>query len=331
MPPRSGIGGQVGIAAEVTFGTYQAAGRFLQTKKASLKKVLNTVAPQWLGAGRLMDLDSAVVVTTRAGGGSIDLEVVNKGFGLLLQALMGTSVTPVQQASTTAYLQTHTLADSFGKSLSIQSGIPDVSTGTVRPYTFLGAKVTDATFTVEVDKAVEASFNIDAQDVVESQTIATASYGTGIRPFVGATSSIKVGAFGSEASVTGVKKVTVKIDRNLGTDRFYLGAAGLKAEQLLADMAGVTGTISADYIDKTIWADRFASNASFSLVLECLGPIIQSSFAETFRITLPACRLDGDTPILDGPDVVNGDFPFTCRFDGTNYPKIEYMSVDTVV
>jgi hypothetical protein len=44
--------------------------------------------------------------------------------GLLLQALMGTTVTPVQQVATAAYLQTHTLADTAGKSLTIQKGVP---------------------------------------------------------------------------------------------------------------------------------------------------------------------------------------------------------------
>ena len=37
--------------------------------------------------------------------------------GILLQHIMGGTVTPVQQAATIAYLQTHPLADNVGKSL----------------------------------------------------------------------------------------------------------------------------------------------------------------------------------------------------------------------
>lgn len=330
MAVASGIGSQVGIAAESTYGTYVAPSTFIMATKVALKKVKNTTTDQGLAAGRLLNLGSRRVVTTKAGEGSVSFNAVNKGMGLLLQGLMGTAVTPVQQAATTAYLQTHTLADPFGKSLSIQSGVPDAG-GTVRPYTFLGCRVTDATFTVEVDKDVECEFNVDAQDVTEAQTIAAASYATGTRQFVGTDATIKVGTYASEASVSGVKKVSVKIDRALKTDRFYLGASGLKGQPIISDFTKITGTISADYIDKTVFADRFAADTGFSLVIELVGTLIASTYYNTLRITLPQCFLDGDTPQVDGPDVVSGDFPFVCNFDGTNLPKIEYISTDTAL
>jgi len=44
---------------------------------------------------------------------------------------------------------------------------------------------------------------------------------------------------------------------------------------------------------------------------------------------LPACFFDGDTPELDGPDVVTGAFPFTAQADPTNPVRIEYVSTDT--
>lgn len=331
MAVASGIGSQLGLVAESTYGTYVAPTRFLQADKVALKKVKNTAQGNGLGAGRLMPLATRRVLTTKAGEGSIELEVVNKGIGLLIQALMGTTVTPVQQAATPAYLQTHTLADPIGKSLTIQSGVPDAS-GTVRAFSFLGSKVTSATFTFEVDKEVTGSFDIDARDITEAQTLATASYATNTRPFVGTDTSIKIGAsFGAEASVSGITKATVKIERPQKTDRFYFGAAGLKAEPLTNDWAQITGTLTSDFVDKTILADRFAADSQFSLVLEAVGLQISGIYYDTFRITLPACFLDGDTPGVDGPDVVSGDFPFACLFDGTNLPKIEIISTDTVV
>jgi hypothetical protein len=40
---------------------------------------------------------------------------------------------------------------------------------------------------------------------------------------------------------------------------------------------------------------------------------------------------DGDTPVVEGPDVVSGSFPFTAQLDGTNaLVTCDYMSVDTV-
>jgi hypothetical protein len=310
-----------------------AATRFLPISKAPFTKVKNTIQLSWLGAGRLGDLGAARVVTTKAGKGSIEMGIYNRGLGILLQALMGTTVTPVQQGATAAYLQTHTIADTVGKSLSVQVGVPD-TTGTVRPYTFLGAKVTDAEFSFETAKEWTSKFNFDCRDITEAQTLAAASYSGSMRPFVGTDTAVKVGVFGSEAAVLGVKKVDVKIDRALKTDRFYAQAgasAGLKSEPLVGDFWKITGSITADNVDKTIWADRFAADSSFSLVLESVGLLIGGGFSDTFRITLPQCFLDGDTPTLDGPDIVSGSFPFTATFDGTNLPKIEYISVDTTV
>ncbi|WP_144267575.1 phage tail tube protein [Leifsonia xyli] len=331
MSTGTGLAGQVGIAPEGTYGTFQTPTRFLPISKAQLTKVKNTIGQSWLGAGRLMDLGAGRVVTTRGGKGTFDLDVTNRGMGLLLQALMGTTVTPIQVGSTAAYTQTHALADTVDKSLTVQAGIPD-ATGTVRPYTFLGAKVTDATFTFEPGKEVTSTFTLDTQDVIESQTLAAASYVTTMRPFVGTDTSVKVGMFGSEVAVSGVKKVTIKIERPQNAARYYLGGQGLKAQPLLNAMTKITGTIEADFIDKTIWADRFASDAPFSLVLEADGlQIGASGNFDTFRITLPQCFLDGDTPTLQGPDVVSGSFPFTALFDGANLPTIFTQSADTTL
>ncbi len=328
----SGIGSQVGLAAEATYGTYVAPTRFLQADKVSLKKVKNTVQSAGFASGRLMQLASGRVVTTHAASGTLNSEILNRGMGLLIQALMGTSVTPVQQGATTAYLQTHTLADTLGKSLTIQSGIPDRA-GVVHPYSYLGCKVTGADFSWDLAKDATAAFTIDARDVDETPTLAAASYSAGARPFVGTDVTIKVGTYGSEASVSGVTKADVKFDRGHKLDSFYFGANGLKAEPVINAWPKIGGTITAEFVDKTVWADRFAADTSFSLVLEAVGlPIGTSGSNDTFRITLPTCFLDGDTPMADTLDVISGQFPFVCLLDdAADLPKIEIISADTTL
>src|SRR5919108_2993637 len=111
----AGIGAQVGVAAESTYGTYVAPTRFYEFTKEGLKKGKHTAQGTGMAAGRLLDPGGRRVVTHQDGKGPLDLEVGTKNMGLMLQALMGTTVTPVQQGATTAYLQTHTLADNVGK------------------------------------------------------------------------------------------------------------------------------------------------------------------------------------------------------------------------
>jgi hypothetical protein len=325
----SGLSAQLGLAPETVYGTFVAPTSWTRVRKADLKKVKNTAQTESITAGSLVASSLGRVTTTRAGEGSVEVDITTKKMGLLLQGLMGTSVTPTLLTGS-AYSQTHTLADSAGKSLSIQLGIPEVG-GTVRAYSYSGCKVTSASFEIEPGAIATATFDFDAQDVSEVPTLGVAAYSTTQRPFSGVLAAIKVGTYGAEASVTGVRKVSVKIDRKSDTERFYLGGAGLKSEPIANEPVAITGTISADYIDKTVFADKFAADTGFSLVVEIVGSLITGAHYDTFRITLPGCYLDGDSPTIDGAAIISGDFPFTYLYDGTNLPKIEVISAETTL
>lgn len=331
----SGLAASIGIAAESTYGTYVAPTRFLEMTKHQLRKDKNTAMSKAPAAGRTVPLASRRVVTTRAASGSVELEVPNKGFGLLLNALIGGTVTPVQQATTTAYLQTHTLSatqDVWNKMLTVQCGVPDAA-GTVRPYTFLGAKPVSMEFSCGIDELLMCTAEFDCRDVVETETLVAPSYLTGTRPFHFGQATVKIGAtVGGATSVAGVRKAAVKISRKMDVGRFHFGQAGLKAQPILNDTTEISGTLEAEFIDKTVFADRFAADTQFSLILEFVGPVIESTYFETFRITLPACFLDDEGPAVDGPDIVKSSLKYSVLNDGTNAPAtIEIISTDTTI
>ncbi|MFJ2477120.1 phage tail tube protein [Streptomyces sp. NPDC087659] len=324
----SGLGAQIGIAAEGTYGTYQAPTKFLEFTKESLALKKTTAQSSGIAANRLLPLASRRVVTQREGNGSIEMEVTNKSMGLWLQALMGTSVTPVQQGATTAYLQTHTLADSFGKALTIQKGVP-LTTGVVTDKTFLGCRVMAAEFSCDIANMLTASFEIDAKSVDESQTLAVASYPS-MSPFHFAQMAVKTGTYSSETALDGVRKMGIKIERPHAVDRFYAGGGGLKAQPIANDQVKITGTMEVDYVATTL-DDLHTSDGTTSLVWEFVGPQIETTYFETFRIVLPAIKLDEGPPVVEGFDVVKPTFNFTGLFDGTNQPRIEYISTDTTL
>jgi hypothetical protein len=324
----SGLGAQLGISAETTYGTFVAPAKFVEFNKQSLALKKTFAQSTGIAAGRLMALSSRRVVTQREVSGSIELEVANKGMGVLLQALMGTTVTPVQQGVTAAYLQTHTLADTWGKSLTIQAGIP-LTTGTVTDKTFLGCKVTSAEFSCEVGGMLTATFEVDGKDCDEGQTLAVASYGV-TSPFHFGQMGLKTGAFGTETALDGVRKVSVKIERPQATDRFYANQSALKAQPISNDLVKVTGSLEMDYVATTV-DDLHTSDGATSLVWEFVGPIIASTYAETFRVKMPAIKVDDAPPTVDGYQVVRPTFNFSALFDGTNPVAIEYMSSDVTL
>lgn len=324
----SGLGAQLGIAAEVAYGTFVAPAKFIEFTKESLVLKKTTAQSAGIAAGRLLALSSRRVLTRREGAGSIEMEVTNKAMGLLLQALMGTSVTPVQQAATTAYLQTHTLASVAGKSLTVQKGVP-LTTGTVTDKTFLGCKVTSAEFSCGVGEMLTASFEVDAKDCDETQTLAAATYPT-MAPFHFMQMAVKTGTYGAEVAHDGIRKMSLKVERPQDVERFYAGQAGLKKEPIENDQVKITGSVETDYVS-TALDDLHTSDAATSLVWEFVGPLIEATHFETIRFTLPAVRLDEGPPVVDGFGVVKPTYNFTGLYDGTNQPKIEYISTDVTL
>lgn len=327
----SGLAASIGFAAESTYGTYVAPTRFLEYIKADLKKKKNVVQGGGLAAGRIAQLGSRRVVTSESVEGGFELEVANKGMGLLLAHLLGSSATPVQQGATAAYLQAHTVGDNIGKSLTIQHGVPDL-TGTVRPFTFKGCKLSGAEFSCKVGELLTMSLDVDGRQASEVETLVAASLATGVAPFHWAQMSVKLGTFGAEAAVSGVKGFSVKFDRGMASERFYAGAGGLKAEPIMNDFLKVSGSIEVDLVNKADFADRFAADSATSLVIEFVGPLIASTYYQTFRIKVPMVFFDGDTPTVDGPDVTSGGYGFVAQLDGTNpLVSIDYISTDTTL
>lgn len=324
----SGLGAQLGIAAESTYGTYVAPAKFIEFTKEGLQLKKTTAQSAGIAAGRLLPLSSRRVVTQREASGSVDLEVTNKGMGLLFQSLMGTSVTPVQQGVTTAYLQTHTLADTAGKSLTIQKGVP-LTTGVVTKKSFLGCKVVSAEFSCEVGGMLTASYEFDGKDCEETSALAAASY-PAMAPFHFGQMALKTGVFGTEAARDGIRKVSIKFERPQAVDRFYAGKAGLKSEPISNDQVKITGSVEMDYVDTTL-DNLHTSDAATSLVWEFVGPTIESTYSETFRITLPAVRVDEAPPTVEGFDVIKPTINFTGLYDGTNQPALSYISTDATL
>jgi tail tube protein len=329
----SGVGSQFGLAPEVTYGTYVPPTRFYETKSARVTKDKNTQSWDGLAAGRLVDRFDGRVVTTKGAKVAIDdLVCTNKDMGLLFNMIMGGTPTIVAQSAPTALLQTHALADTFGKMCTCQSGVPLVG-GTVIPQSALGCKVTSATFGCSVDNFLTVGVELDGRDLTEAQALAAASYATSRRPFHFAQMGVKTGAtIGAAVAADGVRGFSLTVERNIKVDQFYANAAGLKDQPTTADKVGLTGTIQTDYKTAAHWADRFRDDTGFALVVEFIGANIATTFFETIRFNLPVVFLEGDTPSVGGPDVVQTDFPFRGYFDMTNPGlTLEYMSTDTVL
>jgi len=342
----SGLAGSLGIKPETTYGTYVAPTTWYEVEKETLNRNQKSMVASGLAAGRLVDLGSRRIVTNEDGKGSFDMAVWNTSMGKLLNMIFGGTVTPVQQGATTAYLQTHDIADTLGKTCTLQAGIPD-TTGGVRPYTFLGAKCTSASFDCGIDSLLKVSADWDVRQVVETQTLAAPSYSATMAPFHFGQSSISIGsagayiATGTTSPISGVRKVSVKINRKMAVDRFYFGntaaatsGAILKSEPITSDQVTVSGTIDVDYVDKTNFADKFLSNAGLAMTLDFTSTALAGTgFPLRFALQMSQCYVDGETPQLSGPGLVSNGIPFVAlaSSDALSALRVLYMSSDSAL
>jgi hypothetical protein len=327
----SGLGASVGFVAESTWATYVAPTRHVPAKSFNVKKVQNTAPVSGVAAGRIGEPDE--VVTTTAATGQMTADVLRKDFGLLIAHLFGSTATPVQQAATAAYLQTHTWGDNYGRSLTLQGGFPNAA-GTVVPKTATGCKITQAQFSCSKDTTLEAVFDFDAKTYTEAQSLASVSYtANNITPFHFGEMAVRLGTFNSEASVQGVRSVNLTIARPMDVDRFYGGNGGAKSEQISNGMLEVSGTLEVDHVTVADFNDRFINHTSTSMVLEWVGTTaIASTYFPTISFTMPKVYFGGGLDEVSGPDVIKGSIPFKAFLDLTNGLVIaKYMSTDTAV
>lgn len=329
----SGLSSSTGWSSESTYGTYVAPTKFVRHRGGKANKTASRQQGEGIQAGTYGLNLSQFVETVTGGAGQLQLDVQTKSMGVLLNTLMGGTVTPTQQAASTAYMQTHTLADPYGKSMTVQVGMPQRG-GTVTPATLTGTKVTQAAFSCAVDGILQATIDLDAQAYTTSQSLASVSYPASTNVFHGQNLTVKLGTFGSEASISGVKSVAATIARPLDTSAYYAAAtvAGTKSEPVLNGATTISGTVEVDFINLTDFHDRAIGNSSTSLVLEWAGATIASTYKETFRITIPSIVFPSPESFsVADRNVLSHSFGWEWRFDGTNQPKIEYISTDTAL
>jgi len=321
----SGIGSQLGIAAETTFNTSVTVTRFYEFTSESIQYNKKTAVGMGLRAGGQLPRSQRRVVTTFDAGGDITLDLPTKGLGLLLAQAMGTSPSAVT-TTTGVYSYSFTLGDVYGRSFTAQVGVPQYG-GTVTPKTVSGAKIQSFELAVATAGIATGKFTLDAASLTTGTSLATASYSASTNLFHFAQGAITLDG----SSIANVKDFTLTVDNTLKQDRYNLGASGAKAEQVINGFRKVSGKLTAEFTDTTLFS-KFYSDSTAALVLTFTGAVIAGGQSEKLTITIPAAKFNADTPNVPGPGVIDLAMTFDVYDDGTNAPlTIAYQTSDSTL
>lgn len=323
MAIRSGLAAQIGYVAESTFGTYAAPTRFLDFNSEGIKRESEPIESSGLRASKRVLRSSRWALNHKGVAGDVEHEVTSKGFGLLFKHALGAVVIATPGGGTTSRTHTHTLADPYGLSLTVQVGRPDVS-GTVQPFSYLGCKIAEWELSCEIDGILTWKHTLDGRTETTAETLATASYAASDELLVWTGCTVTVG--GASFDATGF---TLAGNNGLKTDRYYLNGSGLKKEQVAAEMVELSGELTGDFEGLTAY-NRFVNGDEAEIVFTAEGSTIEGAIKYGVEVTLPACRFDGETPNVEGPDTLGQTLPFKVLDDGTNEPiTLVYTTTDT--
>lgn len=310
----SGIGAQLGIATETTFNTPVTVTRFYEFTNESLNYNKNTAVGLGLRAGGQLPRSQRRVVTTSDASGDINLDLPTSGLGLLLAHATGTF--PTKAAGSFTF----TLGDVGLKSFTSQVGVPQYG-GTVTPKTIGGCKISSWELAVSNAGIATGRFSVDGASFTTATALATASYSSTTNLFHFAQSAITVDG----TAVANIKDFTLTVDNVIKTDRFNLGAAGIKSAQVNNGFRKITGTVTAEFTDTTLLA-KFLSDASAALALSF------TSGSDALSITVSAVKFDGEAPQVAGPEVIDVNFSFEAYDNGTDAPlTIVYTTADAAL
>lgn len=319
----SGIGSQLGIATETTFNNSVTVTRFYEFTSENIKFNKKVAVGQGLRAGGQLPRSQRRVVTTTDVTGDITLDLPTRGLGLLLSHAMGSAPSPTT-VTTGVYSYSFTLGDIYGRSFTAQVGVPQYG-GTVTPKTTSGMKVSSWELSVANGGIAIGKFNVDGASMTTGTSLATASYSPISNLFNFAQGAITVDG----SAVANIKDFTLTVNNTLKGDRFNLGASGIKAEQVINGFRSITGKLTAEFTDTTLFA-KYLADTSTALALTFTGATIAGGQSEKLSITVSAVKFDADTPNVPGPGVIDLAMTFTAYDNGTDAPlTIVYQTADS--
>lgn len=300
-----------GTVVATAFGVSTTPTRFFEFVQESMKSMRKRIESKSIASGNRVMTATKFAVFEDSAAGDLTLEVTSKGFGYWLEGMLGTVASGTLTDS--SYTHTATLGPLRGKSMTYQKLLPQAavsggvntvataSAGTV--LTYLGCKVDKWELSNAVDGILTFKVSLIGRNEVINVPLAAASYPTGseMLSFIGGTVTI------DGTAVASVKGITISCDNKLATRR-YVGPASLNGEPLESDLREIKWSLDMEFVDTSMLTKYQATTAAgtlASIVCRWAAPtLIGSTTYPSLTVTMPNCRVDGETPTINGADLL---------------------------
>lgn len=314
---------QLGVKDEVTYGTAVTVDKFFEFNSESITESWMRTEGDPLRKGAFFQREDRHTPYFGGAAGSIELDVMTKGFGFWLKHMLGGVATGSLTDST--YTHTANTADLYGDSFTAQVGRPLHPSGTVQPFTFEGGKVTEWELANSVDGNLVCTLGCDFEQVATATALATASYPTGMENLTWAGGVVTIG--GTQVPLT---EVAFAGNNGLNVERRYIDGSTDKKEPT-GGRREVTFSCGADFAALTQRAYVAAATAAGNLaevVAVWTGPTLAGTTTYPSLTVTAQVRLDEWAANADAPEGISQSLSGVVRGDGTDDIEIAYVSTD---
>ena len=342
----SGLSGQVGTAAESTYGTSVTATHFYEFLSENFQFVPAWLDGMGLKAGQAYNRASRTVVSQFDVNGDLTMEHTSgeapnanaDSMGYWWKYALGSTLTTPTLVLGTAYKQVHTNGSKAGQFMTVQVGRPQISGVTVQPFTYTGVKVTDWEFSCNDNQIAQLKVTCDGRNESTATGLAAASYPTpnGLFSFanasimtIGGTASTSAG----ETTIAGgstlgslVNGVDIISSTPMKVDRYGLGNAGLKGEPIENAIPTITGTLTTEFYSRTELYDVFKGFGTTPMQIDFtkFDPAGNdangvASGPNPYRLSFifPSVRFKTAAVNINSPDVLPQSIGFQAYDDGS--------------
>lgn len=330
MPLGTGLASQVVVGAESTVGTAVTPAHAYEFDSESVNYAKNILQGTGLHGGGQYNRAARRVVSTVTAAGDITMEHTYNNMEFWWKNCLGNVVSGPTVQTTPAYKTIIANGGLQGSSITYQKGIPETSDGVVIPLTFNGGKIVGWEFNVAMGAIATLKATLDFWNVNTATALVTPSYIVPNPVWNFSQCAIKVG--GTVSTTTGVTSIsggtalatlvnnfTLTGTNPMNVTRYGLGNAGIKKEALENDYRTLSGSIGAEFTNRTELYDVFKANTSTPVELTFTSAnFIVGAIPYSLDIILPACFFDTDDTSIGGPDIVPQTVGFTVDDDGVN-------------
>lgn len=310
------------LGKESTYGTVVPLTRAYEAKADTWKRTQDFLESKGMRGGAHTQRSDRSRQINMGGEGTIEMDILSTGQGLILQAMFG-SVSGPTLVSGTAYKSIHATTPADPNDAWTVQVLRDMN-GTQQQFTHKGCVITGWTIKQDVGGLLMADMKFDFQDVDTSTSAGTPTYVALGAPF----DWTQCAATWNGVAID-LKDFSLDADLGLDTDRRYLRGSALKKQPIRKSVPVFNGSMSCDF-DALTHYNAFVAGTVAPLIVTWTGAAIGVNF-EVFKLTMPSVQFTGSSPEAGLEQITKQDLPFKVLHGSAAAITCEYTSTDVAL